>query len=167
MGGRNLDNAIRDLETVTSLDLGSSGISAEGAARLSQALLQNTTVTSLDLGFNRIGDEERAWIRTRLQRNAAGVRVITVFPTVQNSGRIHFSCVAAGGDEVVALELAAHERAEMLVDAIAQHAPHPGHLKVMLPDGRFVGPELGGTSTLAQLLALTAQPAQPELQEDQ
>ena len=63
---------------------------------------------------------------------------MTVAPK-QRSDMLYIACSDLGGEEIAAVEVAANERLDSLVRAIALQSPHPGHWELLLPDGKGGG----------------------------
>merc|ERR1712039_1135932 len=127
--------------TITSLSLRWNAIGPQGAEKLVQALQHNLTITRLDLGkFMDFPLAER--LAYALERNKAGVRVLTVWCSPGGSKHCKAACIHTGGSEVLNVELELEATIAAVEVAVASHSPHTGHWRFISPDGSLLSSDV-------------------------
>ena len=103
-----------------------------------------------DLRGNSIGAQ--GWrIAAALEKNNAGVRVLTVQWSLLQSHKFAITCLDLGGEPLVSVELEPRDGLTNLLAAITSTSMHKGHWRLVLPDGRLLQ-DFSDTLTLSQVL---------------
>eukprot|EP00747_Dinoflagellata_sp_TGD_P102080 gnl/TRDRNA2_/TRDRNA2_168553_c2_seq3.p2 gnl/TRDRNA2_/TRDRNA2_168553_c2~~gnl/TRDRNA2_/TRDRNA2_168553_c2_seq3.p2 ORF type:complete len:207 (+),score=27.81 gnl/TRDRNA2_/TRDRNA2_168553_c2_seq3:191-811(+) len=132
--------ALEGNRTVTSLGLNFNSIGDPGADFLASALEHNPNVTHIDLQDNDIGEESADRLASALRRNAAGMRIITLWCTPHGHGSefCTIACTDIGGAEVMRAEVGLKTTVACLTAAIAEDSTHRGRWHLVLPDGTLL-----------------------------
>ena len=124
--------------TVTYINLAGNLIGDAGAERILDALETNITVTDIDLGCNGIEQGTLEAIDDCLAKNAAGLRVVTVWEEeVVGECRV-IKCTTPGGEEIATVELPHESSVLFLEGLIERRLNFRGHLRLIRPDGTLL-----------------------------
>jgi len=144
-GAERLAEALEQNTGLTSLNLNSNSISIQGAVRLADALEQNTGLTTLDLENNssisNLIPGRLDGIDAALERNRAGVLVLTISCECQGPERCAITCTKMGGSQLVLTDLKPQQTVSFLRNAIAEQLGHGGHLRLVCRDGTLLNDE--------------------------
>ena len=122
--------------TLKDLDLASNRIGYQGYNSLLTALQKNITLEKLALGFH---DTLTTQLAATLEKNRAGLRVLTVHWKFLESHNIEIKCMnPMTGDMVATVELEPGNGLVHLREAMGEVCNHRGHWRFTREDGRLI-----------------------------